>query len=181
MGFKEDKRPNTLMEYMGFKDPDLELKSHDDIVSLLSEEKNIIKIIRKISPLILPKLEPGKLYEYFSPLKIEVEKSLSDNYKKYGFLDISFTCIFNCGNRTENGVLVKQWIEDARLFGFIEVKTKEQSFGSLLREIEYYKDVIRRLRLGDYILPICVSPTKIPDHIKQCQSFTIEQIKDVIL
>lgn len=174
MGLKEEKRPNTLMEYMGFKDPDLELKSHDDIVSLVSQEKNIIKLIQVIAPLELPKIEASQIYQYYHPLKIEVEKSLSDNYKKYGFLDVGFRFSFNCVNSSDQDKK-KIWISDGSIFGFVEVKTKEQSFGSLLREMEYYKDTIKKLRMADYILPICITPTKIPNHIKQCYSFTFEE------
>ena len=158
MTLKEDKRPKTLLEYMGFKDEDINSQTHDEIVLLLSKKQNIEKILNQMHLLRNCKVD-----------ELVLEKALSDDYKQYGFVDIWFEY---------------RNFQDHRGFGFIEVKTKPQSLGIIIREMEYYKSVTQRLygRRFDrgMMNPILVSPTIIPDHIRQFDSCTLDRIKEII-
>lgn len=44
---KQDERPKTLIEYMGFKDPDLQDYSHDEWCLKLLNEKLLIKVLKE--------------------------------------------------------------------------------------------------------------------------------------
>ena len=158
MTLKEDKRPKTLLEYMGFKDEDIKSQTHDDVVLLLSKKENVEKVLSQ-----LPLFRNCKIDE------LVLEKAISDDYKQYGFVDIWFEY---------------RNFQDRRGYGFIEVKTKPQSLGLGIREMEYYKTVINKIhgrRFDREInIAILVSPTIIPEHIKQFESFTIDRIKEII-
>ena len=155
-GMKDQKRPNTLMEYMGFKDEDIKTESHDEIVLLLSKKEKLTKIVKKLC------------FSFDGVNEIVLEKVLSDDYKQYGFLDIYFEFGYNLNYKG---------------YGFIEVKSKPQTIGSLVREMEYYKTICQKLwsrRFDATFLPIIISPIIIPDHIKQFHSLTFEMVKDII-
>lgn len=145
---------------MGFKDEDISTPKHDEIVSFVSKEENLLKILKKIK------------YGSFSIESIEIEKPISDKYHSYGFLDVFF--LFNN--------------LDAHYFGFIEVKSTKSTFTKEIREIEYYKDKLQNndlnLKNRDYLrkdlTPILISPTEIPDQFsKQVNHFTFEEILEI--
>lgn len=201
---KQDKRPKTLIEYMGLKDPDLFLPDHDKWCLKLYNNK---KLCRKILFKIIMKEEKGKQiiirpysdggwfecfkhdwqnkaqtyfvdmkYETFEKDEIELEHILvkhgSNGFsQRLGFVDVYYK-IELCPIATHHdGTKIDMITRTFNLF--FEIKTKEQSVGSITREIEYYRDAINEIKNG-YVIPVVISPKKIP--IDQFNSFSFDEI-----
>lgn len=117
------------------------------------------------------------------------EKMLQNQYKEFGFLDVSFnleetTHIFYTA---ENGQRVDIEHNRANHFGFIELKTGKISFGQLTREMEFYKSVIPKSGIAGYktILAIAIADVEVPSNFTQYKLIplgkTVQQSKPTVM
>lgn len=117
-------RAKTNLEKMGFVDPDRKESKHD--VLQLQILENPEKVVRSISNIELNNLE----IEY---VKLEHPVISKTNYSSakfiVGYIDVLISFLYNNGENSykKGGVLA------------IEIKTKIESFGDTLRQINTYK------------------------------------------
>jgi len=184
---KSDSKPKTLLEYMGFKDPDIQTNTHDEYVLKIANKKFIEQFFKEKYDLKVDVTE------------IVIEKVLSDQYRKFGFLDVYFEALLiekkehydvfynlnlhhtfefcrinnthvipkrsdKCGNPTR------------MVSGFFEVKTGNPTIGVTTREMEYYKDVLSRNLHHRVSYPILISNQKYPNNFNQFDFFPLKDI-----
>ena len=133
--FKMDnnkEKANTHLEKMGFKDNELFEQEHDNMLCDLMNDDIMLKILYMSQPQ-LPKLD----YEYIKSLfKVECIKPeypvKSHNEYIIGYIDILTEFSFD-----------HKKFENRRIRLVIEIKTKIESIGALIRQINTYKEYLK--------------------------------------
>lgn len=153
---KSEEKAKTLLEYMGFKDPDIHTDEHDKWIMKLADEKILSKIIHVDKPCC-----------------ITIEKILSDKYRTYGFLDI------HCLERVEHEEKFSYWNNY-----FIEVKTGRPSLGQVIREMALYEDKLFRINeskdYGGDIFGFLISNLEFPESFNQFSHLTFDEVEKLI-
>jgi len=127
---KKFNKKSTLMNRMGFRDPDLKLQSHDDIILWLYQDK----IIKKIGENFYKSKGWEENFDNTSILKeLEYIIKKTTEYSEYdiGFIDL--VVVFKFKDRKT----YSQNFELSPKFNF-EVKTSYPSLGELLRQLNMY-------------------------------------------
>lgn len=198
---KQEKRAKTLIEYMGFKDPDLFQPDHDTwCLKFLNNKKLCRKIFKQV-------IDSRKSNE-----SIHLEKNEEGIFSQastYSISDYKYHGVFNYDTFTEDKtqleyVIVKngsngfsqrlgfidvlysiiciptiEYLEKEvklnpkRINLFFEIKTKKETIGAITREVEYYRSAINETLRG-VSYPVVISPEKIP--IDQFDSFSFDEI-----
>ena len=120
---------------------------------------------------------------------IEIERMLSNDYKEFGFLDLSFRLIvkkFDKGYNEKYNHTHCRHIHTEEQFGFIELKTGNISFGQLTREMEFYKSCIPKSRIklewfGETtckIFALAIADTPIPKNFNQYNIIPFSKSED---
>ena len=182
---------------MGFKDQDIHTATHDEVVLKVADEEFLRKFLKQ-----------HYNYDDISDPEITIEKILSDKYRKYGFLDvfITFHAVmpkehynvfanvpdFFLGrkylsehhelNNATYGVFDKCDYPTRSIIIFFEIKTGSPSLGAVIREMEYYKDVLKKTGHvstfdNDIFHAILISNQVFPKNFKQFDHFTISEIQ----
>ena len=115
---KNDKTAKTYIEKLGFKDDDLYEKNHDELMQFLVNNKKFIAKYIGTQTGLYPVNPSG--------IELELEYCLKNGIYVNGFVDAYLT--YNRNGR--------------ELKFLIEIKTKINSFGAVLRELNYYKSVL---------------------------------------
>lgn len=161
---KTSKRAKTMIEKMGFRDKDLKTPEHDYLMMWATEKRNLADLVTTIYG-----IHHDKVNEFKNGLKIkelDFEKPICVFDKKCqtelksiaGYVD----CTFQVSLRTSE--LTKTHV--------IEFKSDIQSYGELIREIEYYKSF-----WGSAIYTILTfDDVKIPLNIFKIKGINIYQI-----
>lgn len=170
---KSEEKAKTLLEYMGFKDPDIHTHTHDDWVMKLADDKILTKIFK-----------PESIAE------ITIEKVLSDRYRKYGFLDIfvvdritrQVPFAFSGEKYDKTGqydptlhTTFAHW-----RYNFIEIKTNNPSLGSVIREMEYYRDCLEKIHSSEEVFGLLISNLKFPESFHQFDHMTFDEVEKLI-
>ncbi len=120
---KNEKTAKTYIEKLGFKDDDLYEKNHDELMEFLVNNKSqLLKCIR---------LRTG-LRHIPGTEKLTLEYCIKNRDYVNGFIDVLLK--------------YKRFGSDENIVFLIEIKTKINSFGAVLRELNYYKSAY----LGNY-------------------------------
>ncbi len=129
-------------------------------------------------------------YEYEIDVSdIEIERMLSNDYKEFGFLDLSFRLTvkkFDKGYNEKYNHTHCRHIHTEEQFGFIELKTGNISFGQLTREMEFYKSCIPKSRIklewfGETtckIFALAIADTPIPKNFNQYNIIPFSKSED---
>jgi len=144
---------------------DIRYYSHD-IINSFDERGNFIENYEFIETIPISITNRSQELDV---VNIEIERMLSNDYKEFGFLDLSFTLTVKV---TEKFYIEKYNISKIyssniqEYFGFIELKTGNISFGQLTREMEFYKSVIpksQNIPRGDFYRKLQIFSLAIAD------------------
>lgn len=189
---KSTKRANTLLEYMGFKDPDINSTSHDEWCLKLLNENLVKKIITQIlsletpqRPRIMTKIKCGSCGRIFHDLNLKRKDFGCDCFPSNGY------------SRTHIGVMIQgNYIIKIRRKQIEEVLTKHGNNGYSQRlgflDVYYDIDVImfstftNGERVEMYETHPCVTPYSLFFEVKTSHQTIgaitreIEYYKDVV-
>ena len=158
---EKDLKANTMLEKMGFKDNELFEQEHDNMLCSLMDESVIIKIFSLTS-----KIPEENIKKTTLDIKIKPEFPIK-TYNGYiiGYADLL----------AEFRLKDKEKI-DVKFILCIEIKTKIESIGALLRQINTYKEYLNCI----FYIVIAPNVNNNQRNVLKMSGIHLIDIKDII-
>jgi len=169
---EKDLKANTMLEKMGFRDNELFEQEHDNMLYSLMNKDIVIKFLQMVGFSDKDGWTKEKIIEkvdiYFKP---EFPVTTYNNYI-VGYIDLLCVCKRDSGGSNPHYTIFA-----------IEIKTKIESIGALLRQINTYRNYLKgdKYLRNYYYIVIMPDPTENQKNILNMSGIFLLDIKDVIL